>query len=320
MNPLVSVVIPCWNAEATIGEAVESALGQTYPEVEVVVVDDGSTDDSLAVISRYGTRVVVDSGPNRGACAARNRGTSIAKGRWIQFLDADDLLVREKLELQVRHAESVTNPRTLSISLGRPDQPDAFLSWQYSRPYPSGMDPILFLLNGILLTPAPLHLKESLVRVGGFDETLPCSQEYDLHLRLACDGMGLSQLRESLFISRRQTNGISANGTRVMAQRRKILGGVRGLLEASNALTAERRTAIAVTLARSATHLELHGNREEAGLHWSDALALDADAAALSWTRPWRPIVRAIGSTNTARVRNGARGLVEKLKPVLRRS
>jgi|GEM_PF-778680 len=99
--PLVSIIIPCYNAERYVAEAIQSALDQTYSNCEVIVIDDGSTDGGLEVIKGFGDKIRWDSGPNRGGCAARNRGLAIAQGEWIQFLDADDLISAEKIEAQV---------------------------------------------------------------------------------------------------------------------------------------------------------------------------------------------------------------------------
>lgn len=90
--PLVSIVIPCFNREAFVCKAITSALEHNYPNKEVIVIDDGSTDGSLNVIRSFGATVHWETGPNRGACAARNRGLVLAKGSYVQFLDADDYL------------------------------------------------------------------------------------------------------------------------------------------------------------------------------------------------------------------------------------
>ena len=102
-TPLVSVLIGAYNAAPWLGEAVGSALDQTHPNVEVVVVDDGSTDETLALARSFeGRRVRVVAQENRGACAARNRALAEARGDYLQFLDADDVLHPEKLERQLR--------------------------------------------------------------------------------------------------------------------------------------------------------------------------------------------------------------------------
>jgi glycosyltransferase involved in cell wall biosynthesis len=100
--PLVSIIIPCHNAAPWLAETVESALAQTWPEKEILLVDDGSTDDSLAIARTFEPRGVrVFSQSNLGASAARNAGLREARGGFIQFLDADDLLAPNKIAVQV---------------------------------------------------------------------------------------------------------------------------------------------------------------------------------------------------------------------------
>lgn len=103
MPPLVSIIVPCHNAERWIGSTIESALAQTWPNREIIVVNDGSNDGSLALVRRYESSVlrVIDQ-PNGGAPAARNAGLAAANGEFIQYLDADDLLAPDKIEKQVR--------------------------------------------------------------------------------------------------------------------------------------------------------------------------------------------------------------------------
>ena len=100
-SDLVSVVIPVYNAERYIEETLASVLAQTYPQVEIIAVDDGSGDRSVEILRRYGERVRVFTQQNAGAAAARNRGVQEARGKWIAFLDADDLWVPDKLEKQL---------------------------------------------------------------------------------------------------------------------------------------------------------------------------------------------------------------------------
>jgi glycosyltransferase involved in cell wall biosynthesis len=105
--PLVSIIIPCHNAAPWLAATLESALGQTWPEKEIILVDDGSTDDSLAIARSYEPRgVCVHTQPNGGASAARNTGLRETHGEYIQFLDADDLLAPDKIALQMALAES----------------------------------------------------------------------------------------------------------------------------------------------------------------------------------------------------------------------
>ena len=117
MKPLVSILIPAYNAEKWVGAAIASALGQTWRHKEIIVVDDGSTDGTLAVAREFesrGVRVVTQ--PNQGAAAARNKAFSLSRGDYIQWLDADDLLSPHKVTLQMQAAEETTDWRTLFSS------------------------------------------------------------------------------------------------------------------------------------------------------------------------------------------------------------
>ncbi|MFN6460353.1 MAG: glycosyltransferase [Nostoc sp. DedVER02] len=105
MKPLVSVIIPCYNAERFLTETIESVFSQTFTDYEIILVDDGSTDGTAEVIKSFGSKVRAEFGSNRGASAARNHGTALAKGKFIQYLDADDLLRNNALERRVNALE-----------------------------------------------------------------------------------------------------------------------------------------------------------------------------------------------------------------------
>jgi hypothetical protein len=105
MNPSISAVIPSYNVAAYLGQALDSVLGQTLPPLEVIVVDDGSTDASAAVAESYGPPVRVIRQKNQGPSIARNRGLDEARGEWVAFLDGDDYWLPGKLEKQVAAIE-----------------------------------------------------------------------------------------------------------------------------------------------------------------------------------------------------------------------
>jgi glycosyltransferase involved in cell wall biosynthesis len=100
-DPLISTIIPVYNGERYLAEAIESVLAQTYRNIEIIVVDDGSTDGSAEVAKYYGSPVQYYIQTNSGAGAARNRGIGLAQGNFLAFLDADDLWMPDKLELQM---------------------------------------------------------------------------------------------------------------------------------------------------------------------------------------------------------------------------
>jgi len=117
LRAFVSILIPAYNAENWIADTLESAIAQTWPHKEIIVVDDGSTDETLAIARRFepkGVRVVTQ--PNQGAAAARNKAFSLSRGDYIQWLDADDLLSRDKVTRQMQAAEDTRDWRTLFSS------------------------------------------------------------------------------------------------------------------------------------------------------------------------------------------------------------
>src|SRR4051812_10472186 len=102
MKPLVSIVIPAYNAERWIAYTLQSAIGQTWPHKEIIVVDDGSTDRTGEIARRFASNEIsVVSIPNQGAAAARNHGLHLSQGDYIQWLDADDVLAPDKIERQL---------------------------------------------------------------------------------------------------------------------------------------------------------------------------------------------------------------------------
>ncbi len=149
----VSILVPCYNDEAYVGDAIESALSQTWPECEVIVVDDGSTDDSLAVAQTYESddvRVIAQR--NQGASAARNRAFEAASGEYIQYLDADDLLHPRKIEAQVAALQDapsgvVSVCSTVYFQDGTSPEDGQRAQGDESIPWLTSEDPVQWLIN-----------------------------------------------------------------------------------------------------------------------------------------------------------------------------
>ncbi len=182
----VSVVMPCYNSAAYLSEAIESVLTQDHPDVELIVVDDASSDDSLAVAQRYGDRAtIVSRGARGGACAARNDGLERASGERVLFLDADDYLLPGVLGELLGAAEPGVTVFGEFEALGRKLLPTAS-----SRMRGWGtMEPLEFMLRKGLPLFGPVHERAAVYRAGGFDESLKQAQEKDLHIRLVLEGV-----------------------------------------------------------------------------------------------------------------------------------
>jgi len=194
--PVFSVVIPAFNADATIASAVTSVLEQTRNDLEVIVVDDGSTDGTSATVERVADRRVrLVSQPNRGVSAARNAGIARARGRYLAFLDSDDLWLPRYLELAAQALEAVARP-----GFGYTDA-YAFdpVTGKVGRrgmvgrrpPVPPPTDPNDFLLE--LLERNFVHISTTVPRdvledVGGFEPAAAPAEDYGLWLRIAVKG------------------------------------------------------------------------------------------------------------------------------------
>jgi glycosyltransferase involved in cell wall biosynthesis len=183
MLPVVSVIIPTYNRWPMIAEAVESVLEQAYGSFEIIVVDDGSTDGTKERLKKYGSSVSVISRQRSGVAASRNYGVSIAQGRYMAFLDSDDLWLPQKLTIQTsfmaQHPEvEICQTEEIWIRHGAKVNPKA------KHAKPSG-DIFRRSLDLCLVSPSAVMVtKDLLNQFGGFDESFPVCEDYDLWLRI----------------------------------------------------------------------------------------------------------------------------------------
>src|SRR5262245_44059625 len=180
-QPLVSVVIPTYNSCRFLIETVESALAQSYPHVEVVVVDDGSTDDTAAVLAPYQSRLRYVYQQNQGPSAARNRGIAEARGELLAFLDADDIWLPDKVARQVDALGRAPRAGLVHTDVLVHEQGTGRQFHRATRKahYVGHCSNLLFTQNQLTTSSVLLH-RECLTRVGVLDETFRHTDDYDL--------------------------------------------------------------------------------------------------------------------------------------------
>jgi glycosyltransferase involved in cell wall biosynthesis len=216
MPPLVSILIPCRNAGPFLRATLESALHQHHPNCEIILVDDGSTDDSLRIARAYEPRVKVFTGPPAGASAARNQATQYASGDWLQYLDADDLLLPHAVSSRIEAVDStggdvacgdwrrLTSRADGSLASGPLERADyrAFSD-----------EPDLAVFNGFWAPPAALLYRRTLVqRIGRWNPRLPVIQDARFLFDAALHGGRFVHVPgQSAYYRQHAANSLSSN-------------------------------------------------------------------------------------------------------------
>lgn len=195
-NPVVSVIIPTFNRARTVVGAIDSVLRQTWRSTEVIVVDDGSTDNTIEVLKAYGNAITYVRQENAGPAAARNRGIRQSQGDLVAFLDSDDAWLTTKLERQITLLESAAPEvpcclcNTLMKTPDGEDESSFGIAWLEMRESEGlWLNPAAVLATRfVLFCQAALIRRSFLLQCGGFDERLWLMEDHDLALRLALRG------------------------------------------------------------------------------------------------------------------------------------
>ena len=220
---MISVVIPVYNGEKTIRETIESVLKQSLSDFELIVINDGSTDSTLDIVSSIkDSRIKIFSYPNAGLATSQNRGIANASGEFISFIDADDLWTPDKLELQLKALQE--NPLA-AVAYSWTDLIDE--SSQFIRPSShitvnGDVYARLLLINFLENGSNPLIRKEALIKVGGFDESLLRAADWDMWLRLAASYHFVT-VPSAQILYRLSANSMSENVHKQAGYRIKVL-------------------------------------------------------------------------------------------------
>lgn len=268
-TPIVSVVIPAHNAENTLAESLDSVLKQSFPQIEVVVVDDGSEDNTRGVVEcfrRKDKRIRYVYQPRAGVSAARNRGILEARGKYISFLDADDLYEARKLEVQLAMIQGqrcdvvltsvkrfIVNEKGYKEYLETSKPPRYTDKKQYLMQV-LNLDSFHMVVWNTAIVPRPLLLK-----IGGYDERLKTAEDWDIWLRFAKDGYRFERIQNPLFLYRKSNLSVTVmmDPVKTLATHIYVLNKLR-----SSEAVSKRE----ISLAKASRYCEFIGffiNREE---------------------------------------------------------
>ncbi|MFP4573034.1 MAG: glycosyltransferase family 2 protein [Desulfobacterales bacterium] len=211
-EPKVTVIIPCYNRERYIEKTVESVLSQTIQNIELIVVDDGCTDNSRQILEQYKDCIRILEHPgriNKGQSAALNLGIVASRGEYVAFLDSDDLFAPEKIEKQVKFLEAHPEIGLVYANGHTIDENGTILHRIYGDNHHEESDPNRVLLDCYFLLPNnSLVRKDVLLKAGFFDESFRSAQDHDLAIRIA-EITRIAYLDEPLFFYRRHKESIS---------------------------------------------------------------------------------------------------------------
>lgn len=221
--PVISVVVPVYNGEKTIKETIDSVLNQSFYDFELIVINDGSTDKSLEIISNIkDERLKVFSYPNAGLSASRNRGISLATGEYISFIDADDLWTPDKLELQLKALQEHPQAAVAYSWTDCIDESGKFLGKCNYLSFSGDVRANLLLINFIDSGSNVLIRTEAFKKVGNFDESRKSCEDWDMWLRLAAEYSFIAVSKPQVLY-RISSSSMSTNLLRMEAESMEVI-------------------------------------------------------------------------------------------------
>lgn len=213
MNPTFTVVMPAYNAAAYLSQTIESVLSQTFTDFELIIIDDGSKDNTPAIADNYqekDKRVKVLPQSNQGVSATRNKGINHSKSKYIAFIDADDKWLPNNLSCHLKHLEE--NP-DLGVSYGKVEflHPDGKHTGKIARGRLKALQPQHFLYNNPTMTVSNLVVRQQVFQeIGCFDCTMQYSEDLDFLFRVACSHWRIEGIAQVLLGYRTTQGGLSS--------------------------------------------------------------------------------------------------------------
>jgi Glycosyl transferase family 2 len=308
--PTFSVVIATYNSAATVGRAIESALAQTRPAFELIVVDDGSTDDTAQVVEGYGVQVTYLRAEHRGVAAARNHALGVARGEFFAVLDADDSYHPERIEALTELATA--RPDLALLCTDAELEVDGRVVGRFEQTCAFEVDAQRAAIFERCFCPWPAARLSALRGVGGFDESLRSGSDWECAIRLIHGGETAGLVAEPLYTYRVLSDSLTGDRVATLRDRVHFLGRFaddvglstieRAALERS--LNAQRR-ALRVTETEAALRSRESGARRHAlQLARDPAMSARLRAAGLAAAVAPRVAARVIERRSRAGVRS----------------
>lgn len=228
MQPLVSIVIPCYNHENYIEDSIQSIIDQTYPSIELIIIDDGSKDQSVEKIQamlpaceqRF-EHVYFNTRPNKGLCATLNEALALCKGKYVSLIASDDMMLAHKTQLQVDYLEQHPEVTGVFAGIELIDSNNQVVDQRVSTPTEYSFDDILLNLHDLPTLTQMFHLKD-IMDVGGYDESIKVEDWYML-LKLTQQQKILKYIPEVVCQYRIHDESFSQNGLKMAEEMMKVI-------------------------------------------------------------------------------------------------
>jgi glycosyltransferase involved in cell wall biosynthesis len=226
--PRVSVIIPTYNCGVYLGRAIDSVLSQSYRDYEILVVDDGSTDDTPSLASAYGDKIRYLRQENRGLSAARNRALIDSNGEFIAYLDADDIWCPQKLAQQVEFLDAHQDCGLLHSDVSVIDEKDqvihARFNMETARPVPKDRCKYDILRRCHIQIATVIERRKCIEKIGGFNERLIATQDYMHWIMVAIEDWTFGYIDEPLAKYRWRAGSLMSSKRRILEDHARMFG------------------------------------------------------------------------------------------------